>query len=127
MEYSLGDLADRFTINTRKKRLKPEGVTQKELDSLLEAMFKIVLLLKLELQKQFFSDLVQLTDINNAVWEKEFKIKEGKDNELDLAVIGGRALFVRDLNQERIAIKNRMNSYSATGFSEVKVGHTTET
>jgi hypothetical protein len=53
----------------------------------------------------------------------EFMIRQGKEEELGLAVIGSRALKIRDLNKVRVSIKNRINEYSGTGFTEKKVDH----
>ena len=125
MNYSLGDLADRFTINIRKQRLLSDQSFIKEIGELREAIIKI-LESKQDNMTQFIQDLVELSDINNSIWEMEFKVRQGKEEELGLAIIGSRALKIRDLNSIRVKIKNRMNQYSNTGFTDVKIGHCSE-
>lgn len=122
MEISLGELCDRLTIDVRKKRILPESVTDKEINTLRDAILDIVRKSGLPLET-FLQDLVELSDANYGIWELEFKLRQGKDEELDLAIIGSRALKIRDLNSIRVKIKNKMNEYSGTGFKDIKVAH----
>ena len=72
-------------------------------------------------------DLVdKLTIINNKIWHLESDIRKGKLDG-DLEETGRRAIQVRELNNERIALKNAINEISKTGFKEVKVNHVTKT
>ena len=69
-------------------------------------------------------DLVdRLTIVNNRIWHKESAIRSGKEQELGLEEVGRRALEIRDLNAERIALKNALNELSGEGFKDVKVDH----
>ena len=72
------------------------------------------------------ADLIEkLLFTNMKIWNLESEIRECKEEELGLEEIGRRALMIRDLNRERIALKNELNRLHDTEnfFKEVKVKH----
>ena len=48
--------------------------------------------------------LVGLLEINNKIWGLESDIRQGK--ELGLEEVGRRAIAIRDLNKQRVRLKN---------------------
>jgi len=63
-----------------------------------------------------------LLEVNGKIWDLESDIRRGKEGELGLEEVGRRALAIRDLNAERIEIKNRISKVCG-GFSEIKSNH----
>lgn len=68
----------------------------------------------------------ELYDVNGRIWDLEADIRKGKENELGLSEVGRRALAIRDLNRERIAIKNRI-AEECGGFPDQKFDHASAT
>ena len=73
--------------------------------------------------KVSLGDLVdRLSIVNQKIWHLESSIRKGKlDN--DLLEVGRRAVEIRNLNKERVSIKDAINEYTDYGFKEVKVNH----
>jgi len=70
----------------------------------------------------------KLSIVNNKIWHLEADIRDGKENELGWEEVGRRAVQVRDLNRERIAIKNEINRRfdKDNYFKEIKINHQSE-
>jgi hypothetical protein len=115
------ELADRLTI----AQLKKERLSDLEVD-------------KDGLQKQIQyyeegidSDNVQLRelildlqDINAQMWDAEYDIRKGLDEDLGLNEIGRRALRIRDLNRIRVTIKNKITELvGQPEFADCKMNH----
>lgn len=72
-------------------------------------------------------DLIdRLSIINLKIWHLEEQIRAGKEGELTKEDICDRAIKIRTLNNERIALKNAINEDFGEGFEEVKVNHASE-
>lgn len=69
--------------------------------------------------------MAELFRINGAIWDLEADIRQGKEGKLGLAEVGRRALTIRDLNAERIRVKNVIAT-SLGDFEEVKGQHASE-
>lgn len=106
-----GEIADRYSILL----LKKERISNSEIDGEF-AVFASQLANKPHLQES----VDELYRINGLIWDLESDIRRGKEKELGLEEVGARAIAIRDLNKERIAVKNKVN---ATWFKEVKVAH----
>ena len=63
-----------------------------------------------------------LYDINGQIWDLEADIRNGKEGLLGLEEVGRRALKIRDLNAERIRLKNEIAKEHG-GFVEYKHNH----
>lgn len=59
---------------------------------------------------------------NGKIWDLESDIRKGKEGELGLEEVGRRALAIRELNAQRIAIKNKIAA-TCGSFQEVKGNH----
>lgn len=121
MQIAFGDLADRLSIIVRKRRIQAGSVAEEEFNDTLDAVLEVFNSLSVENQKSFFKNLCQLSDFNNAIWHLEFEIRTAKETELDLTIVGRRALDIRDLNRQRVAVRSKMNDYSKTGYRIVNV------
>jgi hypothetical protein len=53
----------------------------------------------------------------------ESDIRKGKEAELGLEEVGRRALEIRDINRERVALKNELKRIFGDGFKDIKVNH----
>jgi len=100
MEISLGELADRLVIDLRKRRVMGSTQLDKEIDQLQNSILPH--LSDTKIQKRLLQDMLNLADINYAIWELEYDIRMGKFKEEDLAIIGARAIKIRDLNSIRV-------------------------
>lgn len=67
-----------------------------------------------------------LYEVNGRCWDIESAIRQGRDDELGFEEIGRRAVQLRDLNRERIALKNRVAQDIGIDFFEIKIDHASE-
>jgi len=117
----ISELCDRLTI----AQLKLERLPDSEID-------------KTGLQKQIDyyatgidEDNIQLRDlivdlrvINGKMWDAEYDIRKGLDDDLGLTEIGRRALKIRDLNRVRVRIKNQITELvGQPEFLDCKMNH----
>ena len=116
MEMSLGEVADRYSI-VKLKSERTEADCTKELQALTQELDKV---------EGLAPYVQQLYEINGRVWDLESDIRKGKEGELGLEEVGRRAIMIRGINGERVAIKNMVNKIYKTGFLETKVNHASE-
>ena len=117
----ISELCDRLTI----AQLKMERLGDDEID-------------KKELQKQIkyyesgvdmdwprlVSLVIDLHKINGQMWDAEYAIRKGLDNDLGLEEIGRRALKIRDLNRVRVSVKNEITEIvGQPEFKDCKMNH----
>jgi hypothetical protein len=69
------------------------------------------------------SEIQQLQHIHAEIWQLEWLIKTGHEDQLSLEEIGRRAIAVRDWNKKRIAVKNRMAELLNDPVQEIKQDH----
>lgn len=117
--YPLPELLDRLSICMLKcERIGDQSSTAD------------VLALKGGVQRWEFHDadrfLEKLHEVNGRIWDLEADIRAGLDQKLGLEEIGRRAIKIREMNKERIAIKNEISSLAGCGFQEVKKNHISE-
>jgi len=65
----------------------------------------------------------RLVSVHNIIWNKESELKSGREHELSLEEIGQRALDIRNLNNQRIQIKNTMAERLGCSVREIKKDH----
>lgn len=70
--------------------------------------------------------VVDLYKINSRIWTLEASLRAGKEEDLPLATIGLRALQIRDINRERIAVKNKIVEKYKEGFKDIKINHASQ-
>lgn len=68
----------------------------------------------------------KLLAINQQIWKLESDIRQGKEANISLEEIGRRALKIRDFNNHRVGLKNRINYITGSEYHERKVDHASE-
>ena len=79
-----------------------------------------------DFSKKFSIDktwLEELYIINGKIWDLESDIRRGKEGLLGLEEVGRRAIAIRELNKNRIAVKNRITEATGLGFRDVRMNH----
>jgi len=66
-------------------------------------------------------DRLCIANIKISILESD--IRKGKEDELGLEEVGRRALQIRDINGERVALKNTLKDIFKDGFTDIKVKH----
>jgi len=66
-------------------------------------------------------DRLCIANIKISILESD--IRQGKENELGLEEVGRRALQIRDINRERVALKNALKEIFQDGFKDIKAKH----
>lgn len=69
-------------------------------------------------------DRLCIANIKISILESD--IRKGKEAELGLEEVGRRALEIRDINKERVALKNALKDIFQDGFKDIKVKHRSE-
>jgi hypothetical protein len=68
--------------------------------------------------------LESLEEVNGRIWDAEHSIRKGLDAHVPLEEIGRRALLIRDINMQRIAIKNAIAAHTGQAeFTDVKMNY----
>ena len=70
--------------------------------------------------------LNRLYTINGKIWDLESDIRKGKEGEIGLEEVGRRAIAIRELNKQRVSIKNEIVQKTGIGFKDVKMNHASE-
>ena len=128
MEMPLSEVIDRYTILKLKlERLKNQSKKSK---LIIDKEFKQYKLAIKEFRKREFivkSEWIEkLYKINGRTWDLEADIRQGREGLLGLEEIGRRALKIRDINRERIEMKNLIIKESKSGHIEIKVNHASQ-
>ena len=106
------ELVDRLCI-ARVKFQRTNGSNQVELDW-YEKQFA-----KLPQSAELDYNVEAMTAIHNVIWELEWQLKSGVEQQLSLEEIGRRAIRIRDYNNKRISFKNsiaRLLNHPVTEF-----------
>jgi len=119
MEIPLAELIDRYSI----MRLKAERIGDPYLNNEL-----VVLQHSIDRYKErgtLVSEewIQKLYEINGKMWDLEYDIRKGKEGELGLEEVGRRALLIRDLNKQRVSVKNEIADMTGSGFKDIKMNH----
>ena len=110
------ELVDRLCI-ARVKYVRTNGANQAELDW-YEAQFK-----KLPQSEELDQNIAAIIEIHNTIWDLEWQLKSGVEQQLSLEEIGRRAIVIRDYNNKRIGFKNSVAKLLNDGVQEVKQDH----
>jgi|TARA_R110000824_G_scaffold149146_2_gene319255 hypothetical protein len=116
----LPEVADRYTI----AKLKIERLDETEID--VAEMQRQIDYYKegLEQDNPKLDDLInKLYHINGLMWDAEYAIRKGQDEGLGLEEIGRRAIHIRDLNRDRMKIKNDIVDLTGDGFKDAKMNY----
>jgi len=114
------EVADRYTIALLKiERLDASEIDvpemQRQIDYYKEG---------LDLDNPDLADLVdKLYHVNGLMWDAEHAIRKGQDEGLGLEEIGKRAIRIRDLNRDRMKVKNDIIDLTGDGFKDAKMNY----
>ena len=114
------EVADRYTI----AMLKSERLDSDEID--MQEMKRQISYYEegLDMNDPKLSKLVKdLYLINGKMWDAEHEIRKGQDENLGNSEIGKRAFIIRDLNRERMKIKNEIIELTGDGFKDCKMNY----
>lgn len=70
--------------------------------------------------------LNNLIKIHDEIWDLEKELKSGKEHLLSMEEIGQRAIGIRDKNNQRVALKNKIADILGCKVREIKVDHLSE-
>ena len=114
------EVADRYTIAL----LKIQRLDASEID--VDEMQQQINYYKegLDLDNPDLADLVdKLYHVNGLMWDAEHAIRKGQDEGLGLEEIGTRAIHIRDLNRDRMKVKNDIIDLTGDGFKDAKMNY----
>ena len=115
------ELCDRLTI----AQLKLDRLPDEEIDKVgLQKQIEYYESGIDEKNKRLMVLLLKLHKINGLMWDAEYAIRKGLDADLGLEEIGRRAIHIRDLNRDRVAIKNEITVLAdQPEFQDCKMNH----
>ena len=115
----LPEILDRMSI----VKLKIERIREEHLNQEYEEYVKALAEFKekgIEIDEKW---LEQLYELNGKIWDLESDIRKGKEGELGLEEVGRRAIAIREINMQRISVKNEIVEKTGLGFKDVKMNH----
>lgn len=114
MKFPIIELIDRYAI--AKLKWHKTQSNKEELDFYIEQVSEI------DMDK--ISDLIdEIYNIHKEIWNLEWQLKQGVEDQLPLDEIGRRAIKIRDYNNKRIKIKNKCAEILDSDVKEVKTDH----
>ena len=117
--YPFSDILDRISITELKVERIGEETCIKEYNFLMKELEEYDFPEKFEYIKR-------LKEINGRIWDLEADIRACKEEELGLEEVGRRAIQIRKINKQRIAVKNEIVEKTKTGFLDIKMNHESE-
>lgn len=114
--FPILELIDRLCI-ARIKHQRTNGANQIELDW-YEERWKNV-----ESSPELEENIRLMTEIHNQMWDLEWQLKSGVEDQLSLEEIGRRAIKIRDHNNKRVALKNKTAMLVGSPVREIKTDH----
>ena len=115
--FPVGELVDRYTIALLKQ--------DKGMSNEIELTFYQQQIDQLDLS-MIDPELLNLKKIHSEIWELEKELKSGREHNLSLEEIGRRALRIRDMNNQRMTVKNQIADKLACSIRESKKDHLSE-
>ncbi len=115
----LSEVIDRMTIVKLKIERIGEPHLKKEYNEYENALNEFEKK-GIKIKDKWFSELYE---INKKIWDLESDIRRGKEKELGLEEVGRRAIEIRNINQQRVSIKNQITEETGNGFKDIKMNH----
>lgn len=118
MRYPLSDLLDRISITRLKKQRTGQQTRILQHYTLMQS-----------LEKDYDTDInvnkyiQRLYQVNGRIWDLQSDIRQEKEEQLGLQQVGRRAIKIRQINKQRIDIKNQVTKILGIGFPDIKVNH----
>lgn len=114
-----GEMFDRFTILLRKNHFD-SNTYNKQVQEYKKLMKDWGLPIEL------IESLCLLQMINTDIWNLESDIRKGKEGKLGNEEVGRRALAIRDINNKRIEMVNKLNILFGVDQQEKKYEHASQ-
>jgi hypothetical protein len=108
------ELVDRYSI--AKLKFANTGANRDELEFYQHQVQQFDLI-------KVADELELLYSIHSEIWALEFELKTGREQQLPLEEIGRRAIAIRDLNNQRVSLKNKMAEKLGCVVREIKKDH----
>ena len=115
IQVSLGELLDKITILNLKKRHCRDAADLQFISDELGQLLKVSAAQKLT--PTLIDKCSSLGNINERIWNLENDIRSGSENLYHVEV----AFQIRDLNDQRSALKREINEIGCSQLTEVKV------
>lgn len=118
------ELCDRLTIVTLKLDRLPESEIdknelRKQLAYYMEGIDKE--------NSELMNLIWLLKSYNEQIWDLEYDLRKGLDEELGLEEIGRRAIEIRNINRFRVSVKNEISELMGQHeFRDCKMNHLSE-
>lgn len=118
------ELCDRLTIVTLKLDRLPESEIdknelRKQLAYYMEGIDKE--------NSELMNLIWLLKSYNEQIWDLEYDLRKGLDEELGLEEIGRRAIEIRNINRFRVSVKNKISELMGQHeFRDCKMNHLSE-
>lgn len=122
MEMPLPEILDRLSI----VRLKLERIGDKSIINELNAYEEAVKSFRnkgIDIREDWSRGLYE---VNGKIWDLEADVRAGKEGKLGLEEVGRRAIAIRELNKQRVSIKNKIVEETGIGFKDIKMNHASE-
>jgi len=116
IRMSISEIVDRYTIALLKQKNTDEDMA-KEI-----AMYQDEMRSYPDIEKY----IARLSEVNFAIWKLEASLRAGKEGELMYVVIADTAIQIRNINRQRVAIKNEMVEHYKEGFKDIKINHVSQ-
>jgi hypothetical protein len=118
LKMSVGEILDRYSICLLKTERLQVDISD-EINALRAEVDK--------LPNDVRHFVGELKEVNGQIWTLEADIRQGKEGILGNEEVGRRALAIREWNNKRVELKNKVNSILANGFLDIKGNHASST
>ena len=128
MEITPGELADKLSILHLKLLYCKDDSHKKSIQSQFsEAFFKWDSLMGESKDYEVWHWFFRLAQVNSDIWFLETGLRDLPEDEgiRNYEEIGRRAMKIRNINRERVALRNRINEHFGKP-KEVKINHASE-
>lgn len=117
--FPIVELIDRYVI-AKIKFYKTNGDNLQELEYYQTQVENLSL-------TSIIDDVIELQRIHEQIWFLESELKTGCENQLSLQEIGRRAIAIRNWNNKRVVIKNKIaDQLGKDSVREIKREHLSE-
>jgi hypothetical protein len=114
INFPIVELIDRLAIARLKFEITKENKLELDYYELQAGKFDLSLVA---------IDINELVQIHREIWNLEYLLKTGCEDQLSLEEIGRRAIAVRDGNRKRIRLKNGIAEKLNDPIREIKKDH----
>ena len=118
MKMNIGEVVDRLSILFH----KVDKIGDECYEEFYAYAKEVLLNCETDNAKDVIDALRELYKINGLIWALESDIRKGKEGQLGLEEVGRRALEIRNYNQKRVEIKNKIAG-ELGHFKDVKIDH----